>query len=214
MSRQLKLLFAALLAITTSPLLQAASIAAQPMPGTGYIEIFLDGRDIKPPLTLGAANLEVICIDRANKKSLNNIRFPHSGLLPGYYRAAALLPSHCIKVTGFGEYTIRLDRGKADGVESRTGRAAGKPPKGEHKKIRRRFNRPVINGYRVDWCKSWGAQCGKPAANQFCQKIGYSHATGWKEESNIGLATATIVLADGKLCDKAFCDGFAYIQCQ
>ncbi|MCF6354011.1 MAG: hypothetical protein L3J26_02740 [Candidatus Polarisedimenticolaceae bacterium] len=215
MTRQLKLLFIALLATATSPLLQAASITARLMPGTEYIEIFLDGRDVKPPFTLGAANLEVVCIDKTGKESINKVRFPHRGLMPGYYRAATLLPSICVKVTGFGEYTITLSRGKADGFgEAEAGQVISRPPKGHHKMIKSRFNRPVVNGYRVDWCKIWGAQCGKPAATQFCQKIGYKHAVNWEVENDIGLSTATIVLADGRLCDKAFCDGFAYIQCQ
>ena len=34
------------------------------------------------------------------------------------------------------------------------------------------FREPKIDGTRVDWCLSWGTDCGQPAANEFCRRPG------------------------------------------
>jgi hypothetical protein len=31
----------------------------------------------------------------------------------------------------------------------------------------------MSNGYSVDWCLHWGADCGKPADDEYCRRSGY-----------------------------------------
>ena len=62
---------------------------------------------------------------------------------------------------------------------------------------------------RLDWCLHWGRDCGKPAADAFCQMYGYADAESWKTEGGL----TTFVLGDGKIC-KGGCDGFSSINCR
>lgn len=81
-----------------------------------------------------------------------------------------------------------------------------------------KFVEPKYEGYRLDWCKNFAAQCGEPAADEFCQAHGFSQATTWAIDHNIG-TTKLIGDADelytgsGSLCTASWCDGFAYIYC-
>lgn len=68
------------------------------------------------------------------------------------------------------------------------------------------------NGYAVDICLTWGADCGKPAADSFCRsKLGIravssSHAIGYDNPP-------TILPRTGQTCTDAFCDRFTRITC-
>lgn len=64
---------------------------------------------------------------------------------------------------------------------------------------------------QVDLCFEWGKSCGQPAAQAFCQRMGYGHATGFERADNVGAAGPTRTLGDGKLCEGPDCDGFARI---
>jgi astacin len=75
------------------------------------------------------------------------------------------------------------------------------------------FREPSIDGYRLDWCRQWASGCGQSAARAFCRLRGYTRATSWAIDSNIGAATPTQVIATGQICDQAFCDGFQFIRC-
>jgi len=68
------------------------------------------------------------------------------------------------------------------------------------------FYKPSL---RLDWCLHWGRDCGKPAADAFCQMNGYTEAESWKLEGGL----TTFVLGDGKIC-KGSCDGFSSINCR
>ncbi len=75
------------------------------------------------------------------------------------------------------------------------------------------FYNPEISGYRLDWCRVWASQCGKPAADEFCKKQGYTEAVRWEMAPDIGNITPTKVIGTGQICDQGFCDGFKYIEC-
>jgi hypothetical protein len=78
------------------------------------------------------------------------------------------------------------------------------------------FNNPMIEGYRLDWCLHWGKQCGKAAANAWCsRKMGKAdgYAIRWEVDADIGVSSPTYVIADEKVCDRNFCDGFKWIEC-
>lgn len=81
----------------------------------------------------------------------------------------------------------------------------------------RRFDLPRLPGpqgqMRVDWCRSWGANCGEPAADAFCQRMGYREAAEFAIDADIGAVTPTVVMDGGQVCADEPCDGFAYIAC-
>ena len=80
--------------------------------------------------------------------------------------------------------------------------------------LSKRFNYPKIDNFRLDWCKYWATECGKPAADEFCKRKGYSSAISFKADSDIGLQSTTKVIGTGQLCSDSFCDGFKYIECE
>ena len=48
-------------------------------------------------------------------------------------------------------------------------------PHGQHEDIygisaAKMFYAPKIYGYRLDWCRVWASQRGKPAADEFCKR--------------------------------------------
>ncbi len=78
------------------------------------------------------------------------------------------------------------------------------------------FTNPMIEGRRLDWCLHWGKECGKPAANAWCQrKMGKAdgYVIKWQIAPDIGASSPTYVLGDRKVCNKPFCDGFKSITC-
>lgn len=76
----------------------------------------------------------------------------------------------------------------------------------------------TVQGYRLDWCLKRGTQCGKPAADAWCEhnnrtKLS-SHATAFKQAPDIGRFAPTYILGDRALCQSAGCDGFESITCE
>ncbi|HBR21430.1 MAG TPA: hypothetical protein DD713_02495, partial [Nitrospiraceae bacterium] len=76
------------------------------------------------------------------------------------------------------------------------------------------FYNPTYKGYRLDICLTWGSNCQEPAATRFCQEMGYTKAKSWDIAHDIGHITPTYVIADGKICNQSFCDGFKFIECE
>jgi hypothetical protein len=72
------------------------------------------------------------------------------------------------------------------------------------------FNHPQVDGVAVDWCLNWAADCGKPAADRFCQDHGFPQATRFEVAEDVG---PTRILATGQECNDPRCDGFAVIEC-
>lgn len=76
------------------------------------------------------------------------------------------------------------------------------------------FNYPMIKGYRLDWCRQWGTDCGEGAAKSFCCSMGYSKAASWEMDPGIGGQSPTYVIETGQICNQGFCNGFKYIKCE
>jgi hypothetical protein len=77
------------------------------------------------------------------------------------------------------------------------------------------FKLPKIkaaNGQTVmlDFCRDYGAACGKPAADAFCQQNGHPAASSFLISKNVG---QTAIISSGALCTNRTCDGFANIEC-
>lgn len=75
------------------------------------------------------------------------------------------------------------------------------------------FNKPKIQGNRLDWCFNWATGCGSQAANAFCTSKGYTAATGFAMAPDIGANQPTRLIGSGAVCDQQFCDGFKFISC-
>ena len=75
-----------------------------------------------------------------------------------------------------------------------------------------KFNKPTINKYRLDWCKSWGKNCGKAAADAFCKLHEFSEAKSFMKDEHPGVPTK--VFSGGQICDDNTCASFTYINCQ
>jgi hypothetical protein len=65
-------------------------------------------------------------------------------------------------------------------------------------------------GY-LDWCRDWGVDCGKPAADAFCKMKGHGPSRLFTKAEDHG---HTVVLASRKTCDQPHCDAFAVIVCE
>ena len=77
----------------------------------------------------------------------------------------------------------------------------------------RTFRNPAFEGYRLDYCKASGSECGERVATEWCVDRGYDYASDWGLDRDIGLLQPTINLDDGKICQGAQCDGFTAITC-
>lgn len=74
------------------------------------------------------------------------------------------------------------------------------------------FERPSINGYRLDWCHTWAANCGEQAARAWCVSKGFNNAVDWRQDGVEGLVTMTI--GDEKVCElPTKCYSFTQITC-
>jgi len=72
------------------------------------------------------------------------------------------------------------------------------------------FPQAYWNGEAVDWCLNYGANCGQPAADRFCQLQGYSNAVngGWGQ-TTVG---RTLVIGDNRICTGA-CGQLVNVVC-
>ena len=76
------------------------------------------------------------------------------------------------------------------------------------------FNDPRVQvgneSLPVDICLNWGVNCGKPAADAYCQSKGEGVAAKFNMAQD---SPPTWVQGDGKACRDAFCDRITWIQC-
>lgn len=83
-------------------------------------------------------------------------------------------------------------------------------PAEQPSKRTRRFSAPKVKGYGVDNCLNWATLCGKPAADEFCRRQGYTTAVNFKIKKDM---PPTLVLGDNTVCGNPFCDRFDYVIC-
>lgn len=73
----------------------------------------------------------------------------------------------------------------------------------------RSFFSPLDNGVRVAACTFDGASCGKPVADSFCKKEGFTEAILFARE----VVATTRTVDTGQLCEDGKCQAFARIKC-
>ncbi|TCI02260.1 hypothetical protein EZV61_15125 [Corallincola luteus] len=77
-----------------------------------------------------------------------------------------------------------------------------------------RFEKPMHQGYRLDWCLSWATKCGQPAASEWCKVKSYKKVNSWIPAWNVGGASHTKVFETAQICNQDFCDSFMEITCR
>lgn len=77
----------------------------------------------------------------------------------------------------------------------------------------RTFSNPQHQGYRLDYCQTFGQVCGERVAAQWCRSQGYEHASDWAIDRDLGDQLPTMTLDDDRVCRGNQCDGFASITC-
>jgi hypothetical protein len=75
------------------------------------------------------------------------------------------------------------------------------------------FVNPSIDGHRLDNCRQWATDCGKPAADAFCAQSGFSSSVQHLVDAEPGYSK-TKVISSGQICDGGGCRGFQQIICQ
>jgi hypothetical protein len=74
------------------------------------------------------------------------------------------------------------------------------------------YNTPRFNDTRLDWCLRWGADCGRPAAVEFCLRRRFADVVVFRAE-RVGRSEPTRVISTNQVCNGDFCTAFAYITC-
>jgi hypothetical protein len=80
------------------------------------------------------------------------------------------------------------------------------PPAQEMSKV---FNNPTIDGFALDYCREWEANCGSPAAYAYCYKKGYLKAVTFSYRKG----PPTKVINGGQVCNQPFCDRITSVTC-
>lgn len=68
-----------------------------------------------------------------------------------------------------------------------------------------------LNGLRLDWCLTWGRDCGKPAADAFCKEQGYAAAQSFEKQATTGM---TWLPVDRQICSGDACSVLANVVCE
>lgn len=74
------------------------------------------------------------------------------------------------------------------------------------------FVNPIWNGDRLDVCLTWATNCGKPVADAYCRKKGFSNSFYSVADAKPGYAR-TRLIGTNQICDQN-CVGFQMIVCQ
>ena len=72
------------------------------------------------------------------------------------------------------------------------------------------FRDPKIEGHALDYCREWGRNCGKPAADAFCRSRGYLRADSFRVRRG---SPPTMTIGDRKLCRASHCDRISEVVC-
>lgn len=77
----------------------------------------------------------------------------------------------------------------------------------------RTYNKPRYGDTRLDWCLTWGTDCGRPAALDFCHRRRYADVVVFRAEK-VGKSEPTTLIGSNQVCSgHDFCTAFAYITC-
>ena len=80
---------------------------------------------------------------------------------------------------------------------------------GEAEASARSYSRPTVDGTAISACLANGTNCGKPAADAFCQLQGYRESILFAREP----AAQSLALDSRTICSSGACEAFARIKC-
>lgn len=169
------------------------------------------------------ARIRFACIDAGNMER------PRNSAPSGSFRRIILLGSDGINEDSnkFGTCTDgRIARGfwgyagkylNSFGLYCVPARAPAKPKSEERSYApgERTFINPTAMAhddaeYLIDWCKTPAAQCGQPAARQFCASKGFSYVVDFKTNAS---AWRTVFPSTHDYCSGSNCTGFSEVTC-
>jgi hypothetical protein len=71
------------------------------------------------------------------------------------------------------------------------------------------FENPKIHDVPVDWCSTYGTNCGPGGATLFCGTHGFGRALSW----NVISVPKTYVIGSSRYCQADSCKGYSFIRC-
>lgn len=74
----------------------------------------------------------------------------------------------------------------------------------------REFANPQVDGLALDICLTWGASCGKPAADAWCKRQGMGESIAHRVRND---TPPTRVIASGQKCEAEHCDRIEWLHC-
>lgn len=69
----------------------------------------------------------------------------------------------------------------------------------------------------LDFCRDWGAACGKPAAEAFCQQVdggARPRSTDFGHWEKAGHYAHSVIISTRDSCELPRCEAFTYIVCK
>ena len=72
------------------------------------------------------------------------------------------------------------------------------------------YKNPRLDRYALDYCREWSKNCGKPAADAYCQSRGHTSAVSFTVQKN---KPSTRVIRGRMVCDDPHCDRMASVTC-
>ena len=131
---------------------------------------------------------------------------PREGVADNYSSTGAFL-------VRFDKSDFKCEMGQAKLLKPKKKPSASKPKKKTKPRSSARivsYSNPRVNGYALDYCREWGKNCGKPAADAFCKSKGHKSATDFKLKKN---SPPTWVINDRKACRSSGCDRISKVYC-
>lgn len=87
--------------------------------------------------------------------------------------------------------------------------AAGMPLAAQTRPGDGRYPAPMLGTMPVDWCRTYGIDCGQTGADLFCRTQGFDRAGAWAW----AVMPETVVLGDLRLCAGAPCHALVDVVC-
>jgi hypothetical protein len=75
------------------------------------------------------------------------------------------------------------------------------------------YDKPRYMDDRLDWCLTWGTNCGRPVAVTFCNRRRFEDAVDFGPDK-VGRSAQTRLTGSNQICNGDFCTAFSHITCR
>lgn len=79
------------------------------------------------------------------------------------------------------------------------------------KRVTKIYKKPKVGNVRLDCCLKLNKDCGKPAADRYCQSMGFRQSVSCKIDPH--RCAPTFIIGTQTVCSQPFCKGFDEIEC-